>query len=60
MGIKTYIASLFEGSVDVVNRDGLKSYVRPAATPTPSMPSDKATAVFGWIWSTMSALRRNS
>jgi uncharacterized protein len=29
---KEYIASLFEGPVDVVNRDGLKPYVRPAAT----------------------------
>jgi predicted nucleotidyltransferase len=31
-GLKEYIASLFEGPVDVVNRAGLKSYVRPAAT----------------------------
>ncbi len=31
-GIKSYIASLFEGSVDVVERDGLKPYVKPAAT----------------------------
>jgi predicted nucleotidyltransferase len=31
-GIKDYIASLFDGPVDVVNRDGLKPYVRPAAT----------------------------
>ena len=31
-GLKEYIASLFEGPVDVVNRDGLKPYVRPAAT----------------------------
>jgi predicted nucleotidyltransferase len=30
--LKDYIASLFDGPVDVVNRDGLKSYVRPAAT----------------------------
>ena len=30
--IKECIASLFEGRVDVVNRDGLKHYVRPAAT----------------------------
>lgn len=29
--IKEYIAGLFEGPVDVVNRDGLKSHVRPAA-----------------------------
>jgi hypothetical protein len=31
-GIKTYIAGLFEGPVDVVDREGLKSYVQPAAT----------------------------
>jgi hypothetical protein len=31
-GLKEYIAGLFDGPVDVVNRDGLKSYVRPAAT----------------------------
>lgn len=30
--LKEYIASLFEEPVDVVNRDGLKSYVAPAAT----------------------------
>jgi uncharacterized protein len=29
--IKEYIASLFEGRVDVVDREGLKPYVRPAA-----------------------------
>ncbi len=32
VGLKRYIASLFRGRVDVVNRDALKSYVRPAAT----------------------------
>ena len=32
VGLKDYIASLFDGRVDVVNRDGLKPYVRPAAT----------------------------
>jgi predicted nucleotidyltransferase len=32
VGLKEYIASLFEGPVDVVNRDSLKPYVRPAAT----------------------------
>jgi predicted nucleotidyltransferase len=32
VGLKEYIASLFDGPVDVVNRDGLKSYVKPAAT----------------------------
>jgi uncharacterized protein len=31
-GLKTYIADLFDGPVDVVNRDALKPYVRPAAT----------------------------
>jgi predicted nucleotidyltransferase len=31
-GLKDYIAGLFPGSVDVVNRDGLKPYLRPAAT----------------------------
>lgn len=31
-GLKDYIASLFDGPVDVVNREGLKPYVRPAAT----------------------------
>ena len=32
VGFKEYIAGLFEGPVDVVIRDGLKPYVRPAAT----------------------------
>ncbi len=32
VGLKEYIASLFEGPVDVVSRDGLKPFVRPAAT----------------------------
>lgn len=31
-GLKDYIATLFDGRVDVVNRDGLKPYVKPAAT----------------------------
>jgi len=31
-GLKDYIAGLFDGPVDVVNRDSLKPYVRPAAT----------------------------
>jgi len=30
-GLKDYIDELFEGRVDVVNRDGLKPYVKPAA-----------------------------
>lgn len=29
--LKEYIAGLFDGPVDVVNRDSLKSHVRPAA-----------------------------
>jgi predicted nucleotidyltransferase len=29
--IKEYIAQLFDGPVDVVNREGRKPYVRPAA-----------------------------
>jgi predicted nucleotidyltransferase len=33
VGLKEYIAGLFDGPVDVVNRDGLKPYIRPAATP---------------------------
>jgi predicted nucleotidyltransferase len=32
VGLKEYIASLFEARVDVVTRDALKPYVRPAAT----------------------------
>jgi predicted nucleotidyltransferase len=31
-GLKRYVASLFEGPVDVVDREALKPYVRPAAT----------------------------
>jgi uncharacterized protein len=31
-GLKEYIVGLFDGPVDVVNRDGLKPYVRPAVT----------------------------
>lgn len=31
-GLKDYIAGLFDGQVDVVNRDGLKPYLRPRAT----------------------------
>jgi uncharacterized protein len=30
-GLKEYIAGLFNGPVDVVNREGVKPYVRPAA-----------------------------
>ena len=32
VGLKEYISSLFDGPVDVVNRDGLKPYVKLAAT----------------------------
>ena len=32
VGLKEYIASLFDGPVDVVDRRALKPYVRPAAT----------------------------
>ena len=32
VGLKEYVAGLFEGPVDVVSRDGLKPYVRPAVT----------------------------
>jgi predicted nucleotidyltransferase len=31
VGLKDYIAGLFDGPVDVVNRESLKPYVRPAA-----------------------------
>jgi predicted nucleotidyltransferase len=31
-GLKDYIASLFDGPIDVVNLEGLKPYVRPAVT----------------------------
>lgn len=32
VGLKEYIAGLFEVSVDVVSQENLKPYVRPAAT----------------------------
>ena len=32
VALKDYIAELFDGPVDAVSRDGLKPYVRPAAT----------------------------
>jgi hypothetical protein len=31
-GLKEYIATLFDGPVDVVDREALKPYVAPAAT----------------------------
>jgi hypothetical protein len=31
-GLKDFIAALFDGPVDVVNREGLKPYVKPAVT----------------------------
>jgi predicted nucleotidyltransferase len=33
-GLKSYIAALFDGPVDVVNRNGLKPYIKPAAGDT--------------------------
>ena len=30
-GLKLYIAGLFDGPVDVIDRDVIKPYVRPAA-----------------------------
>ncbi len=32
VALKDYIAALFDGRVDVVSRDGLKPYVKPAVT----------------------------
>ena len=32
VGIKEFISGLFDGHVDVVDREALKSYVRPTAT----------------------------
>lgn len=32
VALKDYIAELFDGPVDVVSRNGLKPYIRPAAT----------------------------
>jgi len=32
VGLKEYVASLFDGPVDVVDREALKPYVAPAAT----------------------------
>jgi hypothetical protein len=32
VGLKDTIASLFDGRVDVVSRDGLKPFARPAVT----------------------------
>ena len=32
VGLKDCIASLFDGPVDVVSREGLKPFIRPAAT----------------------------
>jgi uncharacterized protein len=39
VAIKEYIAGLFDGPVDVVDREGLKPYVKPAAA---------AEAVYGF------------
>jgi predicted nucleotidyltransferase len=32
VGIKDFIASLFDGRVDVIDREGLKPFLRPAVT----------------------------
>jgi len=32
VALKEYIAALFDGPVDVVSREGLKPYLKPAAT----------------------------
>ena len=32
VGLKRYIANLFDGRVDVIDREALKPHVRPAAT----------------------------
>ncbi len=32
VGLKEFIATLFDGPVDVVNRESLKPYIRPAVT----------------------------
>jgi len=32
VGLKEYVASLFDGPVDVIDREALKPYVAPAAT----------------------------
>ena len=42
VGLKRYIASLLEGSVDVIDREALKPHVRPPRKATPSMPSKPA------------------
>jgi predicted nucleotidyltransferase len=48
VGLKDFIASLFDGPVDVVNRESLKQHVRPAVIArTPSMPSEERSYFFG-------------
>ena len=37
VGLKDHIASLFDGAVDVANREGLKPGLAPPRAPTPSM-----------------------
>jgi predicted nucleotidyltransferase len=32
VSLKEYIAAMFDGPVDVVSRDGLKRYIKPAVT----------------------------
>jgi predicted nucleotidyltransferase len=42
VGLKEFIAGLFDGGVDVVNREGLKPTSVPPRRLTPSMPSEAA------------------
>jgi uncharacterized protein with HEPN domain len=44
VGLKDYIASLFDGPVDVVNKEGRNLTCGPRRQPTPSMPSESALA----------------
>jgi len=39
VGLKDFIASLFDGPVDVVTRENLKPYVHPQLSPRRCMPS---------------------
>jgi len=41
-GLKRYIASLFDGAVDVVDRDALRPYVRPPAEGDAVLPSKRS------------------
>jgi predicted nucleotidyltransferase len=68
-GLKEYIAGLFDGPVDVVSREGLKPYVRPAATTdvicafwTPRLPrcaTSRTTSVLPFSSPPASTTRRS-